>query len=134
VAKYGSNAIGFSLGGVDITAHVLTFNGTSVESLTQDSMPFGQVWNANLPTGSKKIDDVVIGGFHDDAAGGPKALLQTLDDSPAAATQDFVITWGGGNTTTIPVYRVKYVKKGVRNQITEYESTLRKGPGAVVEA
>lgn len=131
MSKYGSNSLTITYDSHDVTAYVTTFNGISIEALTQDSQAFGTIFNEASPTGTKKVDDITLGGIYDDVANGPKALWGTPVSDPTATPKNLVITWGGTNQHTIPVYPVKFLIKATKNELHSYEATLRKGPGSV---
>jgi hypothetical protein len=134
MAKYGSPDFAMSFGGTDMTAHVQSINGFEVEALTQDSKSFSDVWDEVLATGGKKASDVVVKGLYDDAAGGPSAVfLAALPTGPATAASAVVLTWGSTKTSSFNAFMVKFSRMATKNQITEYEATIRP-TGAVTEA
>jgi hypothetical protein len=136
MTQYGSPDVTITYDGDDMTPFVLTINGIKIEDLMQDSQPFGAVWNAVSPTGTKKIDDIMFGGHFDDVANGPKANWDTGGTTPAPGDvpKTLVITVGGTNTITIPVHPAIFEIKMTRNNIHEYNATLKKGTGDVTIA
>lgn len=134
MAKYGGKDFSILFGGTNITAHVQEINSFDVESLTEDGKSFGDIWPEPTPTGDKQASDVEIGGFYDDAAGGPSAvLLAALPTGPSSATSAVVLTWGGAKTSSFSAYCTKFGRKATRNGITRYTATIKPN-GAVTEA
>lgn len=115
---------------VDITQHVLTFNGLSVEQLLEEKHSFGDSWEESLPIGIGKLADITLGGLFDDTATtGPDALFGgRIPETPATAglLRTLKITWiASGKNTSVETILMKYDRKPDRNNLTKYEVTLR---------
>lgn len=136
MSMFGGKDLEFSYDGHDITPYVQTWNGISIEDLMADAKAFGDVFNASVPTGDKNVDDIVLGGLYDDAANTPATLFDTANTAPDPndTPKDLVVTLGGTNVRTIPVHPKKFVIKGTRNTVHEYEATLTKGAGDITVA
>lgn len=136
MTMYASPDVEITYDGDDMTPYIQSINGITIEDIMQDSQAFGQVWNQMVPTGAKRVEDIVFTGLFDDVADGPRAKWDAGASSPTPATapKTLVIRLGGGSpgkTVTIPVHPRKFVIKFTRNQIHEYEATLTKGAGNV---
>jgi hypothetical protein len=119
---------------VNVTPYVRTINGVDVEGVLEESHPFGVAWFESLATGMKRMNDVEIGGFYDDAASpAPNAVFNDVADDPAAATRTLKLTWRGTKTTTVETRIMRYSRRAVTNELTKYAVTLRP-TGAVTEA
>jgi len=131
MAKYSSASakIEFDLvGGTlqDMSAYVTDINGVDIESLTEESTPFTQAWQAHLPVGIFKVADIVIGGFYDDlATTGPDVVFNALSSGPGATSRTLKVTYGASKSTSIETWIVKMSRKLVRNGLTRFEVTLR---------
>ena len=141
MAKYGSNSVGISFDNaagspVDMSQHVLTFNGIDIEAMTEESHSFGDSWVENLFTGLRKGADVNLGGFYDDAATtGPHVIFNDVGNtaSVSAGPRTLTITWGGSKTTSFETWIKNYKRIPSRGELTKYEVTLLLS-GAVTEA
>lgn len=140
MAKYGSSSLNIQIdsteGGTltDISQHVLSINNVDVEGMTEESHTFGDAWVESLPIGVRKMNDIVLEGFFDDAAStGPNAIFIGVQNSPANLTRTLQLTWGGTKVTTVEVWIAKYERLGTRGNLTRYRATLRP-TGAVTEA
>lgn len=111
-----------------ITPFVTTIGGLSIESITQQSNPFGVSTESHTPIGLTKVADIPIGGFFDDnALTGPHVVFQIAagDISPASVGRVLVILAATGKTFTITVHLVKYEVGLKRDGLTEYTATVR---------
>lgn len=140
MSKYGSNSIVVeydNAGGtlVDITQHVLEMSSIDVEVVMEDSHSFGDSWFETLAVGLKKMGDITLKGFFDDAATtGPDVLFQgALPTGPSSTTRSLKITFGGTKTMTVETHLMKYTRAPKRGEVTKYEAVLRP-TGAVTEA
>ena len=131
MAKYSSASakVEFDLvGGTlqDMSAYVTDINGVDIESLTEESTPFTQAWQAHLPVGIFKVADIVIGGFYDDTATtGPDVVFNALSNGPGATSRTLKVTYGASKSTSVETWIVKMSRKLVRNGLTRFEVTLR---------
>lgn len=113
-----------------ITAFVLTMGGVKLTSNMQANTPFGATFEAMLPTGVSKIDQITLGGFWDDTATtGPHAVFIAPDTSPQAATRTLQIVFGNARTWTSEGYLVSYEVLGKANALTEFSSVLQQNSG-----
>lgn len=119
---------------VDITQHVLTFNGISIEQMLEEVRSFGEAWDKHLPIGVGKVGPIELGGLLDDAADGPDDLFgDRLPESPATPTRTFKVTWFGAKTTSVETHLVKYDRNPDKNALHKYAVTLQP-TGAPTEA
>ena len=132
MAKRGSNEVVVeydNAGGtlVDITQHVLELSSLDVEIVLEDSHSFGDSWAEALAVGLRKLADVTIMGFYDDAASpAPDALFQgNIPTGPASTSKTLKITFGGTKTLSVETFIAKYRRIPKRGEITKYEVVLR---------
>lgn len=114
---------------VNISQHVLSINGVSIEALLEESHSYGDSWVEFFNTGIKRAAEIVVGGMFDDTATtGPNALMNSLGD-----TRTFKITWGGTKTTEIETIIRRYDRTPPRGGMVMYETALQP-TGAATEA
>lgn len=140
MAKYGSATVVVSLSEVSqgtarvITPYVSTISGIAVESITQQSNPFGTSSEAHTPVGMTKTPDIVLSGFYDDAAsvGSWTVMKPSATDIAVGSTgRNLIITAVTGNTFTINVHIVRMTVICKVAGLVEYECVLRQmGAGA----
>lgn len=134
MAKYGSSTVAVSIedspGGTArvITPYVQTIGGIAVESITQQTNPFGTSSEAHTPVGMTKTPDITISGFYDDTElVGSWTVLKpnALDIAPGSAGRELIITAVTGNTFTIHVHLVKMEITCKNGALVEYAATVR---------
>jgi hypothetical protein len=111
---------------VDITEHVITFNGISKEQLIEEVRPFGAAWDKILTIGVGKGAPIELGGLLDDVADGPDDLFNNrpFPEGPSAATRTFKVTWFGTKTTSWETVLQKYDRNPNKNEAHKYATTL----------
>lgn len=139
MAKYGSADLRIEIdsteGGTtltDITQYIQDDVAAEIEGLFVESHSFGDSWVEHIATGLRKMGEITLAGFYDDAASGPDAIFRHVQDSPADQTRTLRITWGGGKSTTVEVWIKTYRRKAVRDQLHRFEAVLVP-TGAVTE-
>jgi hypothetical protein len=111
---------------VDITQHVITFNGVSIEAMLEEVRSFGVAWDKHLPIGVGKVNPITLGGLLSDEVGGPDDLFgNRIPESPSAEPRKLRVTWFGALTTVVDTYLSKYDRIPDKQKITEYEVTLQ---------
>jgi len=143
MARFGSDVVTVTIedapGGTAriITPYVQTIGGIKVESITQQTNPFGTASEAHSPVGMTRTPDIAIAGFHDDTAVlGPHVVFGTaaswaLDIAPASVGRELVILAATGATFTIQVHLVSYEVLPKNGALTEYVALVRQmGAGA----
>lgn len=137
MAKYGSGVATVTIddapGGTPriITPYVQTIGGYKLESITQQSNPFGTTSESHTPVGMDKVADIPITGWFDDTASvGPKAVFGlaatwALDKAPASVGRVLVILAATGATFTITVHLVSYEVINKNGALTEYAALVR---------
>ncbi len=137
MAKYGSSVVTVTIddapGGTAriITPYVSTIGGIKVESITQQTNPFGTSSEAHTPVGVTKTPDIAISGFFDDTADvGPHVVFGAaaswaLDIAPASVGRELVILAATGATFTIQVHLVSYEVLPKNGALTEYVALVR---------
>lgn len=131
MANYGQPDFKISIGSAsgttalsDISQYVMTINGVDIEAITQQSDAFGDSWVEHLYVGVKKMNDIVIGGFYDDAAAtGPHALMGQT--SCYGADRLFELNFGASDVCNGRCIIAKYSRMPSRGQLTGYQVTLR---------
>lgn len=143
MAKYGSSVVVVTIddapGGTAriITPYVTTIGGIKVESITQQTNPFGTASEAHTPVGVTKTPDIPISGFFDDtAAVGPHVVFGApaswaLDIAPASVGRVLVILAATGATFTITVHLVSYEVSPKNGALTEYVALVRQKAAGV---
>lgn len=143
MAKYGPSVVTVTIddapGGTPriITPYVTSIGDIGLESITQQTNPFGVSSEQHTPIGLDKTADVTLSGFYDDTASvGPKAVFfnaatWALDKAPGSVGRTLVIVAATGMTFTVTVHVVD-AKIGLKKDgLTEYTVTLRqKSSGA----
>lgn len=138
MAKYGSSSLKVEFDDaaaalVDMTQHVRSINGVRIEAILQESHSFGDAWFESLAAGLRRVNDVELRGFYDDAATtGPDVIFNAVFSSPATATRTLKLTWGSTKTTSVETLIMAYERVGVVGALTEYVTVLRP-TGAVTE-
>jgi hypothetical protein len=111
-----------------ITPYVDTIGGLAIESLTEQTNPFGVTTESHTPVGITKVPDIAIGGWFDDTAlVGPHVVFQiaAADYSPASAGRVLAIVAATGKTFTITVHLVKYEVLLEKDKLTKYQALVR---------
>lgn len=143
MAKYGPSVVTVTIddapGGTPriITPYVTSIGGIALESITQQTNPFGVTSEAHSPTGLDKTPDIAIAGFYDDTASvGPKAVFfnasnWALDKAPNSVGRVLVILAATGLTFTITVHLVKTEIGLKKDGLTEYNVLVRQKSAGV---
>lgn len=143
MAKHGQDEVIISItdapGGTAriITPYVTAIGGISVESITQQTNPFGADSEEHTPVGLDKTTDITISGFYDDTASvGPKAVFfndtnWALDKASGSVGRVLVITAATGLVFTVTVHVVKREIGLKRDGLTEYTITVRQKTSGV---
>lgn len=120
-----------------ITPFVTGIGGLTLESITQETNPFGATSIQNTPVGLEKTPDIEIKGFFDDTTvTGPHvvfgtAATWTLDKAPGSVGRVLVILAATAKTFTITVHLVKYEIGLKRDALTEYSAMVRQKSNGV---
>lgn len=120
-----------------ITPYVTSIGEVGLESITQETNPFGATSIQNTPVGIDKTADIAISGFLDDtAAVGPKAVFfnQTnwiLDKASGSVGRVLAILTATSMTFTITVHLVKATLGLKKDGLTEYTALVRQKSGGV---
>lgn len=143
MAKYGPSVVTVTIddapGGTPriITPYVTSIGGIGLESITEQTNPFGVTSEQHTPVGLDKTADIDIQGFFDDtAAVGPKAVFfvaanWALDKAPASVGRVLVILAATAMTFTVTVHLVKAEIGLKRDGLTEYTATVRQKSAGV---
>lgn len=143
MAKYGPSVVTVTIddapGGTAriITPYVLSIGGLELESITQQTNPFGVTSVAHTPVGLDQTPDIPIMGLLDDTASvGPKAVFfnasnWALDRAPGSAGRILVILAATAMTFTITVHLVKATLGLKRDGLTEYTALVRQKSAGV---
>ena len=107
----------------DISQYITGINGFNVEALTQETHAMGDSFPEHTWVGVKKIDDITLDGFHDDAAAtGPNALLGYANLGLERVLKIYVST---AESYKFDVIVAKYNLMPKRNELTPFQSVLR---------
>jgi hypothetical protein len=143
MAKYGPSVVTVTIddapGGTPriITPYVTSIGDIGLESITQQTNPFGVASEQHTPVGLDKTDDIPLTGFLDDTASvGPKAVFflaasWALDKAPASVGRTLVILAVTAMTFTVTVHLVKATLGLKRDGLTEYTALLRQKSAGV---
>lgn len=135
MAKYGGDVLKIEFDNasgtlVDMTQHVLEFNGIDVEAILEEAHTFGDAWVEQLFTGLRKANEITLRGFYDDTAStGPDAIFNAVGNT---TTRTLKVTWGGTKTTSVECIIKNYRRLPTRGEMTKYEVVLAP-TGAVTE-
>lgn len=143
MAKHGQNEVTVTIddapGGTPriITPYVSTIGGIGLESITQQTNPFGATSEQHTPVGLDRTPDIAIGGFLDDTASvGPKAVFFNntnwiLDKASGSVGRVLVILAATSMTFTVTVHLIKAEIGLKRDGMTEYTATVRQKSAGV---
>lgn len=141
MAKHGPSEIAITFedapGGTarTITPYVTSIGGLAVESITEQTNPFGVTSEQHTPVNLERTPDIPIGGFFDDTATvGPHVVFKitTADKVPGSVGRVLVVTlYSSGAVFTVTVHLVKYEVGLKRDGLTEYNATLRQKSAGV---
>lgn len=119
-----------------ITPYVDTIGELALESITEETNPFGAASKQFTPVGMEMTPDIPLEGWFDDTAVlGPHVMFGTaatwaLDKAPGSVGRVLVIVAATGKTFTITVHMVKYSVVLKKDGLTRYKVLLRqKGTG-----
>jgi len=118
----------------DITPYVTTIGALSIESITEQTNPFGVSSEEHTPIGIDKTADIPIGGYFDDTATvGPHVVFQiaAADKSPSSVGRELIIVAATGKTFTVTVHLVKYDVILARDALTQYQALVRQKSAGV---
>ena len=110
-----------------ITPYVLTINDVDIESLMEETHPFGVSWEESLPIGIGRMAPIELGGLWDDTAVlGPDVMFSgAAPQTPATTQRTLEITWYTGKTTAVECYVTSYKRTADRNGLTKWSATLQ---------
>lgn len=111
-----------------ITPYVTSIGGLAIESITEQTNPFGVTTESHTPVGITKVPDIAIGGFFDETATvGPHVVFQVTagDISPASVGRVLAIVAATARTFTITVHLVKYEVLLEKDGLTKYQALVR---------
>ena len=120
-----------------ITPYVTSIGDIGLESISQQTNPFGVTSEQHSPIGLDKTDDIPLTGFLDNTATvGSKVVFFTaatwaLDKAPASVGRVLVILAATAMTFTITVHVVKATLGLKRDGLTEYTALLRQKSAGV---
>lgn len=107
----------------EISNYVDTLSGFNVEAMTQETHAFGDSFAEHAFTGVKRIDDITLGGFFDNAAAtGPHVLLGPANLGGERVLKVYLTT---GESHKVDVIVAKYSAHPTRGELTRFESLLR---------
>ena len=126
MAKYGSPALTITIEdnsstAQDLTEYIDEIGDVSIEAMIQEGHTFGDDWVKQLFTGVKNGGEVTVGGFYDDTADGPDAVLGGAN---IGDTREVVITWGGTKTSTFNAVIKSYTRSPSRGELTRFSCVL----------
>lgn len=119
----------------NITPYVTTIGGLAVESLTEQTNPFGVTSEQHTPVNLERTPDIPIGGFFDDAATvGPHVVFKitSADKLPGSVGRELIVTiYSSGAVFTVTVHLTKYEVGLKRDGLTEYNAMLKQKSAGV---
>lgn len=120
-----------------ITPYVDTIGDLELNSITEETNPFGVSSKQHTPVGLEETPDIALEGWFDDAATvGPHVVFGTpaswaLDKAPASVGRVLVILAATGKTFTITVHLVKYGVVLKKDGLTRYKALVRQKSAGV---
>jgi hypothetical protein len=130
--KYGSASLAITYddgpGGTGrvITPFVREISGVKVESINEESHPFGVSWKESTPVGLNQVPDITISGFWDTTATtGPHVVFGSPDDGPQDLTRTFVFAPGDSKTFTVETRLISFEVLGQVGALTRYQAVIR---------
>jgi hypothetical protein len=143
MAKHGQDEVEITIddapGGTPriITPFVTAIGGIALESITQQTNPFGATSEEHTPVGLDRTPDIPISGFYDDTANvGPEDVFFTpatwvLDKASGSVGRVLTIAATSGKTFTVTVHVVK-VEIGLKKDgLTEFSVLVRQKTAGV---
>jgi hypothetical protein len=130
MAKFGSASVTVTMddsGGTPriITPFVQTMGGLKIETITQETNPFGGSAEKPDSVGVYKSITIPITGFFDNAATvGPHVVFGTISAAVGAASRTLAVNTGGG-TYTVECIVTGYEVLPKNGALTEYAATLQ---------
>ena len=130
MAKYGSGSVAVTMddsGGTPriITPYVQTIGGLKIETITQETNPFGGTAEKPNSVGVYKSITIPVTGFFDDTATvGPHVVFGTISSTVAASSRTLAVNTGGG-TFTVECIVTGYEVMPKNGNVTEYAATLQ---------
>lgn len=109
-----------------ITPFVTDIGGVKIESITEETHPFGVSWKENTPVGLASVADISIKGKWDTTlTTGPHVVFIAPDDGPQDATRTFTFAPGDSKTFTAECRLVSYEMTGKVGALHTYEAVIR---------
>lgn len=106
-----------------MTQYVQELGGVDIEAMLAESHSFGDAWVEAYWTGIRKMAEITVKGFYDDAAStGPDVIFNAVGN--ANATRTLKVTWGSTKTTSVETYIKNYRRLPKRDELTGYEAVL----------
>lgn len=139
MAKFGSSTVTVTVdaspGGAAkiITPHVDSISGMSLETITEQSNPFGSTAEGHTPVGMDKSPDLVLSGLYDTLAdtGSWTVLKQVAGDKAVGSVGRLVSILAATGATWSGHYHLVKTEVLVSNgKLTRYASTFRPAQGA----
>jgi hypothetical protein len=120
-----------------ITPYVDTIGDLELNSITEETNPFGATSKQNTPVGIDETPDIPLEGWFDDTAIlGPHVVFGTaaswaLDKAPGSVGRVLAILAATGKTFTITVHLVKYAIVLKKDGLTRYKALVRQKSAGV---
>jgi hypothetical protein len=116
----------------DLSQYIREVGGVNIEALTQESHAFGDAWVEHLYTGVRRVNEITLSGYYDDAAAtGPHALFGQTSD--IGAEREIEFDFGSSDIVHFDYLLASYNRMPVVGELTRFEATIRP-TGAVTTA
>jgi hypothetical protein len=115
-----------------ITPYVDSINGMALETITEQSNPFGSTAEGHTPVGMDKSPDLVLSGLYDNVAdvGSWTVLKQVAGDKAVASVGRLVSILAATGATWSGHYHLVRTEVQVTNgKLTRYSSLFRPAQG-----
>jgi hypothetical protein len=131
MARYGSPSVVITLDDsagspVIVTNYILEIGSVKVTANTEPSTAFGDSWEENLPTAIRKVEELTLTGFLDDAVQHP--AMKDPDSNPNGTSRTLVVDFGGGAGTntilTVECWLTSYEIQGTVNGLSRFTATI----------
>ena len=129
--KYGSTSFTASLedgpGGTAraMVGHILSIGEIGIEALMERSDALNAAFEAQTPTGKKRVPPIEIEGFFDTTAStGPHVVFGTVDDGPQDDGREFIAVFGDSKTLTGDCRLSNYRLIPSNDGLTRFRATL----------
>lgn len=106
----------------DISAYVTDISGISIEAVLEETHTFGDSWVESMAAGLRKVGDITISGFYNDAGvDGPDFLFVTPGNT---VTKTLKVLFGAAKYFQAETIIKSYTRTPIKGGLTKYSVVL----------